>query len=217
MRLIIPNICHHALQRGNNRQDIFQQKDDRLYYLKWASKLAAQCQVPIIGYCLMTNHVHLLVLPCSQNAMINFMKLLAQRYTQYFNRKYHRTGKLWENRYKLHPADPAVYYVVLKYIEMNPVRAGMVADAAAYPWSSAGYHLLGREDEMITADYLHDFAFSYRAFFYEEERTEDLKTIRIAAQQGKAWGRAAFLERLARSYNQVVVPRRRGRPKKENK
>ena len=165
----------------------------------------------------MTNHIHLLVLPRSQKAMINFMKLLAQRYTQYYNRKYRRTGKLWENRYKLHPVDPAVYYVVLKYIEMNPVRVGMVADAPDYPWSSAAYHLLGREDKMIMADYLHDSAFSYRAFFYEKGRPEDLKTIRTATQQGKAWGKATFLERLGRSYDRVVVPRRRGRPRNENK
>jgi putative transposase len=130
-RLIIPNIYHHALQRGNNRQDVFHENIDRLYYLKWARKLAEQYHVPIIGYCLMTNHIHLLILPRDQDGMINFIKLLAQRYTQYFNRRYQRTGKLWENRYKLHPVDPEVYYVVLKYIEMNPVRAGLVSDGAA--------------------------------------------------------------------------------------
>jgi len=92
-------------------------------------------------------------------------------YTQYFNRRYHRSGKLWENRYKLHPVDPEVYYVVLKYIEMNPVRAGLVPDGAAYPWSSASYHLLGKENQTIMAD----------------------------------------------SLDRIVVPRKRGRPKKENK
>ena len=216
-RLIIPNVCHHALQRGNNRQDIFLEKGDRFYYLKWAGQLSVQYQVPIMGYCLMTNHVHLLVLPRSEWAMINFMKLLGQRYTQYFNRKYRRSGKLWENRYKLHPVDPAGYYVVLKYIEMNPVRAGLVSDASAYAWSSARYHLLGQADKLITADYLHTSAFTYREFFYKEERPEDLQTIRLATQQGRAWGGTEFLEDLARICNRVVTPRRRGRPKKENK
>jgi putative transposase len=216
-RLIIPNICHHAIQRGNNRQDVFQEKEDRFYYLKWAGELAERYHVPIIGYCLMTSHTHLLVLPRSEAGMINFMKLLAQRYTQYYNRKYHRSGKLWENRYKLHPVDPDVYYVVLRYIERNPVKAGMVADGADYPWSSGSYHLLGREDKTIKADYLHDSAFSYREFFYEQERSKDVEAIRDAAQQGKAWGRAAFLERLGNKLNRVVVPRKRGRPKKVDK
>jgi len=216
-RLIVPDICHHAVQRGNNRQDVFQETEDRLYYLKWARKLAEQYHAPIIGYCLMTNHTHLLILPSTQEGMINFMKLLAQRYTQYYNREYRRSGKLWENRYKLHPVDPEVYHVVLRYIERNPVRAGMIADGAAYPWSSGPYHLLGREDKTIMADYLHDSAFSYRGFFYEEERSEDVEAIREATQQGKAWGRAAFLERLGNRLNRVVVPRKRGRPKKVEK
>ena len=214
-RLIIPNICHHAIQRGNNRQDIFMNKDDRCYYLEWARKLAEQCRVPILGYCLMTNHTHLLIYPCSQEGMTNFMQLLAQRYTQYFNRKYHRSGKLWDNRYKLHPFDPSVYYVVLRYIEKNPVRAGMVADAAAYPWSSAAYHLLGTEDQTVMADYLHGSAFSYRDFFHEQDGAGDLEAIREATQQGKAWGRTLFLERLADELGKVVVPRKRGRPKKK--
>ena len=168
-RLIIPNICHHAIQRGNNRQDVFKEKEDRLYYLKWVRKLAEQYQAPIIGYCLMTNHTHLLILPSSKEGMINFMKLPAQRYTQYYNRKCHRSGKLWENRYKLHPLDPDAYCVVLRYIERNPVRAGMVVDGAAYPWSSAAYHLSGKEDKTVMADYLHDSVFSYREFFYKQE------------------------------------------------
>ncbi|MBW2650129.1 MAG: transposase, partial [Deltaproteobacteria bacterium] len=194
-RLIIPNIYHHAL----HRQDVFHDHNDRFYYLEWARKLAEQNHVPITGYCLMTNHIHLLILPQNTDGLINFMKLLAQRYTQYFNRKYHRSGKLWENRYKLIPFDPETYYVVLKYIEMNPVRAGLVSDGATYPWSSASYHLLGKENQTIMADCLHDSIFSYKRFFYEEEVTEDLEAIRTSAQQGKAWGKPAFLEELANS------------------
>ncbi|MBW2045185.1 MAG: hypothetical protein JRI96_09940 [Deltaproteobacteria bacterium] len=151
----------------------------------------------------------------TESGLINFMKLLAQRYTQYYNGKYGRTGKLWENRYKMHPIDPSVYYVVLKYIEMNPVRAGMVEDAIDYPWSSAAYHLQGKEDRMILADCIHDSAFSYKEFFYEDERMEDLKTIRIATKQGKAWGQEAFLKKLAHMYDRVVVPQTRGRPRKK--
>ena len=214
-RLIFPNIYHHAMQRGNNRQGIFNDKVDRLYYLKWARKLALQYQVPIMGYCLMTNHVHLLVLPRNEDGMINFMKLLAQRYTQYYNRKYQRSGKLWENRYKIHPVDPELYYVLLKYIEMNPVRVGLVSDGTAYPWSSAPYHILGKNNPTVLADCLHNSAFRYRDFFYEKEDPPDLDGIRMAAQQGKAWGRPSFLEKLKESLGRIVTPRRRGRPKKE--
>lgn len=213
IRLIIPNIFHHAIQRGNNRQTVFQEKEDRFFYLKWARELAVQFRTPIFGYCLMTNHNHLLILPSSEEGMINFMKLLAQRYTQYYNRKYQRSGKLWENRYKIHPFDPEVYYIVLRYIEMNPVRAGMVRDGTHYPWSSASYHLFGKKDETIMADYHPNFKCNYREFFYEQERKEDLEAIQNAAQQGKAWGETTFLEDLTSKLGKVVVPRKKGRPK----
>lgn len=214
-RLIVPNIYHHAMQRGNNRQNVFNNNGDRIYYLKWARNLAEKNHVPIIGYCLMTNHIHLLVLPRDADGMINFMKLLGQRYTQYFNRTYKRCGKLWENRYRVHPVDPELYHVVLRYIEMNPVRAGLVTDGAQYPWSSASYHLLGTDNPTIMASCLHSSALRYNEFFYQEENPQELQAIRTATQQGKAWGKTSFLEKLTNSLGRVVTPRRRGRPRKD--
>ena len=108
--------------------------------------------------------------------------------------------------FKAHPFDPNAYYVFLRYVEKNPVRAGMVADAADYPWSSAAYHLLGTEDQTVMADYLH-----------EQDGDGSLEGILEAAQQGKAWGRSLFLERLADAPGTVVVPRKGRRPKKKNK
>ena len=93
----------------------------------------------------------------------------------------------------------------------------MVVDGADYPWFSASCHLSGTEDKLIMADYLHDFTFSYREFFYEQERSGDMEAIRDAAQQGKTWRRAAFLEKLGTKFNQMVVSRKRGRPKKADK
>ena len=107
--------------------------------------------------------------------------------------------------------------MVLKYIEMNLVSAGLVSDGAAYPWSSASYHLLGKENQTIMTDCLHDSVFSYKDFFYEKEGNEDLEAIRTSAQQDRAWGKPAFLEKLADSLARIVVPRKRGRPRKENK
>ena len=204
-RLFVPGLCHHAIQRGNNKQDVFNDDDDRLYYLQWVKMLAWQYPVAIIGYCLMTNHIHLLILPLTTEGVVNFMKLLSQRYSQYFNRKYHRSGRLWENRYKIHPIDGEVYHVVLRYIERNPVRAGMVSDGTAYEWSSARYHVLGIPDPAVTADYIHISCFTYKEFFYEQEHKEDVGAIRIAA-----WGRPVFLEALAEKLGRFVAPRPRG-------
>jgi putative transposase len=214
-RLIIPDIYHHAIQRGNNRQNIFGDEKDRLYYLKWARTLGQENSVSLIGYCLMTNHVHFLIFPRSNDGMIKFMKLVSQRYTQYFNRRYERTGKLWENRYKSHPVDPEIYYVVLRYIEMNPVRAGLVSDGAAYPWSSAPYHILGKEDPNILADPIPTAIFDYRDFFYQKENSQDHTDIRMALQQGRAWGKRNFMETLVNYLGESVMPRPRGRPKKK--
>jgi putative transposase len=125
-RVVYPGIPHHGIQRGNHRQEIFLEDSDRHYYLKWMLSLAIDNKVPIIGYCLMTNHIHLLLLPQTVTGLINFMKVLSQRYTQYFNYTYHRTGKLWGNRYKLHPFEPETNSALLRYVERNPLRAGIV-------------------------------------------------------------------------------------------
>jgi putative transposase len=127
----------HIVQRGHDRRDCFRQESDYLVYLSNLGDLAAKRGCAVHAYCLMTNHVHLLLTPSSARSCALLMRDLGQRYVQYFNRRYGRRGTLWEGRFSSCLVDYARYVIAChRYIERNPVRAGMVPSAGAYPWSS---------------------------------------------------------------------------------
>lgn len=137
-RLIVPGVALHIYQRGNDRQDCFHDRNDRLVYLAILRDLCAKQPCALHAYCLMTNHVHLLMTPQNMRATALLMRDLAGCYASYFNRRYGRTGTLWEGRFGSCLVDSAWYVLgCYRYVELNPVRAGMVPDALAYEWSSA--------------------------------------------------------------------------------
>jgi putative transposase len=136
-RLIVPGIALHVVQRGHDRRDCFRQDTDYLVYLANLRDLSVRMQCALHAYCLMTNHIHLLLTPSTSEGCARLMRNLGQRYVQYFNRRYGRTGTLWEGRYHSCLVDSASYVIAChRYIERNPVRAGMVPSPGAYPWSS---------------------------------------------------------------------------------
>ena len=136
-RLIVPGIALHIVQRGHNRRDCFQHDTDYLVYLSNLRELAKRAHCALHAYCLMTNHVHLLLTPSNPEGCALLRRNLGQRYVQYFNRRYQRSGTLWEGRYHSCLVDSAPYVIAChRYIERNPVRAGMVPSAGDYRWSS---------------------------------------------------------------------------------
>jgi putative transposase len=137
-RLVVPDVALHIYQRGNDRQDCFRRRGDYLVYLAILRDLFAMRPCVLHAYCLMTNHVHLLVTPQSAAVCARLMRDLAGRYASYFNRRYARTGTLWEGRFGSCLVDSALYVLgCYRYIELNPVRARMVSGPLAYDWSSA--------------------------------------------------------------------------------
>src|SRR5918996_317541 len=136
-RLIVPQIAVHIVQRGHNRRDCFHHDTDYLVYLGNLRDLAAKTGCALHAYCLMTNHVHLLLTPSTDSSCALLMRNLGQRYVQYFNRRYDRRGTLWEGRYKSSLVDTAKYVIgCSRHVERNPVRAKMVPSPWAYAWSS---------------------------------------------------------------------------------
>ena len=214
IRYIIPQIPHHALQRGNNRQAIFYDAEDRIIFLTNLKKNSKKENVSVGSYCLMTNHIHLLLYPQTPKELIKFMKSLAQLHTQYINRKYKRTGKLWENRYKLNIVDPDCEWIVSRYIERNPVRAGMVKSAGSYQYSSAAAHLKMAKDELLTKDIIQNRTNEYMDFLNNDEadKQENLKSIETIVEQEKAWGSIRFIKELEDRFKAVFQTRSRGRP-----
>jgi putative transposase len=156
-RTILPGTALHIRQRGNNRMDCFHAADDRRRYLFLLQELAAHFDCQVHAYCLMTNHVHLLVTPLSAEACAGMMRELGRRYTCYFNRRYLRTGTLWEGRFRSCLVETARYVIACyRYIELNPVRPGMADEPATYPWSSHSANIGKRTDPLVTphAQYL---------------------------------------------------------------
>lgn len=150
-RLIVPGQPHHVIQRGNNRQPIFAELSDYHAYLDWLAAASARFGLRIHAYVLMTNHVHLLVTPERSESIGRSLQSVGRRYVQYFNYCYGRTGTLWEGRYRSTVIEAEDYLLACsRYIELNPVRAGMVRSPAHYRWSSYRANAQGRADPLLS-------------------------------------------------------------------
>lgn len=219
IRCIIPDLPHHALQRGNNRQNIFLDSNDKDFFLKQLKKYGHENKVGIGAYCIMTNHFHLLIYPLQEEGVIKLMKSISQIYAQYFNRRYKRSGKIWENRYKLNIIEPECEWVFARYIEKNPTRAGVVLKAETYLYSSAPANLKGKADEVLTRNIINDRRQEYIKFFNEPEAHNDsqLNLLRTVIQQQKGFGRKEFIEKLKQKFQVNFEIKPRGRPTKREK
>ena len=150
-RLTVPGYPHHVIQRGNNRQALFVSKDDYEKLLALLEEFAKKFSVAIHAYVLMSNHFHLLATPESADGVPKMMQALGRSYVRYFNDRHQRTGTLWEGRYRSTLIQAERYLLAcMVYIDLNPVRAGMAADPAEYPWSSYLYYVGRRADRLVT-------------------------------------------------------------------
>ena len=220
-RFYYPGVVLHAVQRGNNRVACFTQPDDYRFYLRCLREAAAEHGVAIHGYVLMTNHVHLLVSPGSPAALPRAMQTLGRRYVGRFNFLCQRTGTLWEGRYKAALVDDDAYLLTcMRYIELNPVRAGMVAHAARYRWSSYRANALGEHDALVTPHPVYQSLGAshhvrqsvYRAGFADALQSDAIEAIRDATQYEWALGDAAFRARVAIRTGRPTERKSLGRP-----
>jgi putative transposase len=224
-RITAANIAHHIIQRGNNRSACFYAEDDYLLYLEWLHKYALERECQIHAYVLMTNHVHLLVTPADRAGLAGLMKSLGQRYVQYINRSYSRSGTLWEGRFKSCIANESNYVLgCYRYIELNPVRACMVSHPGDYRWSSYGanaqsdnstlltphesYRALGRRSE--------DRLRAYRSLFKSEISSELIDEIRTATNGNYALGSEKFTRDVEEMLGRRARLGKRGRPSKSS-
>lgn len=220
-RLRLADIPLHIIQRGNNRGACFVGDFDYGVYLEHLGELAPTYSCEIHAYVLMTNHVHLLLTPRRPDGASLLMKHLGQRYVQYVNRVYRRSGTLWEGRFRSSLVQADTYLLrCQRYIELNPVRARMVESPAAYRWSSYGPNALGVRDRLVVPHpvYLalgNDEA-SRRAAYLELFRNEleptQLDEIRASANAGYALGGERFRKKIEAALGRRAAPGKAGRP-----
>ena len=144
-RFVAPGVAHHITQRGIGRQVVFRTRQDRGVYLGLLREQGRLAQLPILAYCLMSNHIHLVVVPAEGAQLAEVLQRVHGRYAQYFNGRRARCGHLWQNRFNSCPLGPAHLWTALRYVELNPVRAGLVALPEEHEWSSARAHLAGQD------------------------------------------------------------------------
>ncbi|MFM9912861.1 MAG: transposase [Methylophilaceae bacterium] len=223
-RLSLPNVPWHIIQRGNNRGDCFFADEDYQRYLSELTVLAPKFECAIHAYVLMTNHVHLLLTPNSQEGAALLMKNLGQRYVQYVNRSYNRSGTLWEGRFRSCLTQTESYVLACyRYIEMNPVRAEMMKQPKNYLWSSFHANGEGQSSAIITPheEYLRlgktmeERLAAYNALFNKEMSNSMLSEIRSATNGNLALGNGEFQQKLSALLGRRVSQGKVGRPAKD--
>ena len=222
-RLTLPNVPLHLIQRGNNRQACFIADEDCRFYLDWLGEYAGKTGIRLHAYVLMTNHVHLLVSDEQGGAVGALMKALGQRYVQYFNKTYRRSGTLWEGRYRSCLTQAETYLLACqRYIELNPVRAAMVEHPADHRWSSYRANAQGEANPLITPHDLYQALgqdpasrqAAYRGLFRHELEPGMADHIRQATNGNYALGDPRFGEQIETALKRRALPGKAGRPRK---
>lgn len=223
-RYYLADVPCHVIQRGNNREPCFMADLDYVYYLDCLKEASQKYDCAVHAYVLMTNHVHLLVTPRKRKGISRLMQSVGRRYVQYINYSYKRTGTLWEGRHKANLIQSERYLLTCyRYLELNPVRAGLVDRPGDYPWSSYRSHANGAADPVIEdhAEYLglgktpEERHKAYRELFRHHIEEADLHSIRATTQQGVPLGNDRFREAIEQRLRQRISYRPRGRPRNE--
>jgi putative transposase len=222
-RLAIAGHPHHLIQRGNNRQPIVVDDTDRRLYLDILREASTLHRVALHAYVLMDDHAHLLATPYDAGALSDALQMLGRRYVGAFNRRHGRSGTLWEGRYRSGVVESGPFFLAcMRYIEQNPVRAGLVASAEQWLWSSARHHLGLARDPLLTDHPLYwalgntpfEREGAYRALLEQKVAPDVATQLRDAALKGWVLGSDSFVAALAQKTGRPLRPRSRGRPKR---
>lgn len=224
-RFSVPGQPQHVIVRGNNRSEIFRAEADYRFYLEKLQVAREKHGIEIHAYVLMTNHVHLLLTSRTEQGVGKAMQMLGRYYVQYYNYTYQRTGTLWEGRYKAALVDSETYLLTcMRYIELNPVRAGMVGHPSEHPWSSYRCNALGQTDELVSphpeyqrlgAD--EERLAAYRQLFKHHLTEDGLAEIRETTNKAWVLGSDQFKRRIQQQLDRRVEPSARGGDRKSEK
>lgn len=222
-RLFLPDLPLHVVQRGHDRQPVFVQSADYRYYLDNLREAKDALSVQVHAYCLMTNHVHLILTPRAETENISgLMRLLAARQTRYVNKLESRTGTLWEGRFKGSLIDRTSYLLACcRYVDLNPVRSAIVASPDEYRWSSYRSHVGISDDQLLDPCSAYrelgnsdvERAQAYRAFVAMDSGESELATVRTALQRNQPTGSRRFCNEIEQRIGRRISTNGPGRPR----
>ena len=219
-RSVFAKIPHHITQRGNRREDVFFTDDDCLIYLEWLKFYCKKYDVSVLAYCLMTNHVHLVLTPQSDDGLQQVLKPLHMRYSQHINKIKDWKGHLWQGRFFSSPLDDAYTWSTIRYVERNPVKAGMIEKSEDYRWSSAAAHCGLKKDSLLTTlpsslNVIYQENWSNWLALTEDKNVTDI--IQRNIEKGLPCGNDNFIDKLEAVAKRSLRYKPQGRPFKKNK
>lgn len=214
-RVVVVGVPHHVTQRGNYQQIVFRDDEDRNRYLALMKEYSNKCGLRIWAYCLMGNHVHFVAVPQSSDSMARTFNQAHMCYSQYFNRRTRRRGHLWQGRFYSCPLDETHHYAAVRYVENNPVSAGLVRRGEDYSWSSALSHVAGISDPILSHDLplLREIS-DWREYLSISDEEAMMEHVRECTVTGRPAGSDSFTRRIEQLLGRILVPEPVGRPRK---
>lgn len=214
-RIVIPDIPHHVVQRGNRRQNVFFRDGDKQKYIEILREQAERFRLTFWAYCLMDNHVHLIAVPHHEDSLAKGIGEAHRRYTRMVNFREGWRGYLWQGRFNSFPLDEQYLVAAVRYVERNPVRAKMVEKADEYLWSSAKAHISKTKDPLLENFYLIHEINDWASYLAENDEENVIRRMEVHSRTGRPLGSKAFIENLERRLG-IVLQKRKPGPKGNN-
>ncbi len=214
-RIVVPQYPHHVTQRGNRRQETFFCDDDYREYIRLMSQWCRENSVEIWGYCLMPNHVHLIAVPKDKTGLAKAIGEAHRRYTRYINFREGWRGYLWQGRFSSYVMDQKYLIAAARYVELNPVKAGLVQHPGDHKWSSARAHLTGTDDDLAKTQPLLEIINNWERFLASGMSKKDETEILRHCRTGRPLGGRSFIETIENLLGRRVRPQKPG-PKPRN-
>ena len=210
-RLVVPGYPHHVTQRGSRRQQTFFDEDDYSAYLDLIAEQLPRAGADVLAYCLMPNHVHLILVPHNERSLATLLRKAHARYARRINERHEWQGHLWQERFHSFVMDEEHLLAAVRYVELNPVRAGLCERADEWPWSSVHFHLHGSVDPLMGDDRMHQYIDDWATYLDETCLNAKIGQLRRHTRNGRPAGNASFIRNLEELSGRRLVRRKRGR------
>ncbi len=210
-RVVAAGYPHHITQRGNRRQQTFFCEDDYNTYIDFMSQSTKKWRVEIWAYCLMPNHVHMIAVPESEEGLRAAIGEAHRKYTRHINFREGWRGYLWQGRFASFPMDESYLLIAAKYVELNPVRAGIVKEPWEYPWSSAWAHMTGVDDKLVKVNPLLEIVEDWKEFLLSGIQKREIEELRKHERTGRPLGDEGFIKRLEVALGRILHKQKPGR------